>query len=63
MAIDVEEGDNMGAIDSLLKDREGDLANLVAKFEILPGLGDKVKSWIGTGPTSPSEPTTTSRER
>ena len=38
----------MGAIDSLLEDREGDLANLVAKFES-SGLGDKVKSWIGTG--------------
>ena len=39
----------MGAIDSLLKEHEGDLNNLVARFES-SGLGDKVKSWIGTGP-------------
>src|SRR5436190_11264438 len=39
----------MGAIDSLLKDHEGDLRNLVGNFES-SGLGDKAKSWIGTGP-------------
>ena len=39
----------MGAIDSLLNDHEGDLSNLVGKFES-SGLGDKVKSWVGTGP-------------
>ena len=39
----------MGAFDSLLEEHGGDLKKLVAKFES-SGLGDKVKSWVGTGP-------------
>ena len=39
----------MGTIESLLDEHVGDLNNLVGKFEA-SGLGDKVKSWIGTGP-------------
>ena len=39
----------MGAFDSLLEDHGGDLKELVAKFES-SGLGDKAKSWVGTGP-------------
>src|SRR5580765_9061467 len=39
----------MGTIESLLEEHVGDLNNLVGKFEA-SGLGDKVKSWIGTGP-------------
>jgi uncharacterized protein YidB (DUF937 family) len=33
----------------LLQDHDGDLNKLVGKFES-SGLGDKVKSWLGTGP-------------
>jgi uncharacterized protein YidB (DUF937 family) len=39
----------MGAFDSLLEEHGGDLKQLVGKFES-SGLGDKVKSWVGTGP-------------
>jgi uncharacterized protein YidB (DUF937 family) len=39
----------MGAFDSLLEEHGGDLEQLVARFES-SGLGDKVKSWVGTGP-------------
>ena len=39
----------MGALDSLLEEHGGDLKSLVGKFES-SGLGDKVKSWVGTGP-------------
>jgi len=39
----------MGVFDSLLEEHGGDLKQLVGKFES-SGLGDKVKSWVGTGP-------------
>jgi uncharacterized protein YidB (DUF937 family) len=39
----------MGAFDSLLEEHGGDLKSLVGKFES-SGLGDKVKSWVQTGP-------------
>jgi uncharacterized protein YidB (DUF937 family) len=39
----------MGAFDSLLEEHGGDLKELVGKFES-SGFGDKVKSWVGTGP-------------
>jgi uncharacterized protein YidB (DUF937 family) len=39
----------MGTVESLLDEHGGDLNQLVGKFEA-SGLGDKVKSWIGTGP-------------
>ena len=39
----------MGAFDSLLEEHGGDLKKLVGKFES-SGLGDKAKSWVGTGP-------------
>jgi uncharacterized protein YidB (DUF937 family) len=39
----------MAASDSLLEKYRDDLNGLVRKFES-SGLGEKVKSWIGTGP-------------
>jgi uncharacterized protein YidB (DUF937 family) len=44
----------MGTLDSLLEEHGGDLNKLVDKFES-SGMGDKVKSWIGTGPNEPIE--------
>ena len=38
----------MGTLDSLMSKYGDDLNELVAKFES-SGLGEKVKSWIGTG--------------
>ena len=39
----------MSALDSLLEEHGGDLKKLAEKFES-SGLGEKVKSWVGTGP-------------
>ena len=38
----------MGVLDSLIEKHGGDLNRLVSKFE-QAGLGNKIKSWIGTG--------------
>jgi uncharacterized protein YidB (DUF937 family) len=42
----------MSTIDSLIEKHGGDLKQLVKKFEDA-GLGDKIKSWIGTGENKP----------
>lgn len=39
----------MATVDSLLEKYRDDLNGLIRKFES-SGLGEKVKSWIGTGP-------------
>ncbi len=39
----------MAASDSLLEKYRGDLDELVGKFDS-SGLGEKIRSWIGTGP-------------
>jgi uncharacterized protein YidB (DUF937 family) len=39
----------MATVDSLLEKYRDDLNGLVRKFES-SGLGEKVKSWVGTGP-------------
>jgi uncharacterized protein YidB (DUF937 family) len=44
----------MGTLDSLLQEHGSDLNKLVDKFES-SGMGDKVKSWIGTGPNESIE--------
>jgi uncharacterized protein YidB (DUF937 family) len=42
----------MSTIDSLIEKHGGDLKQLVKKFEDA-GLGDRIKSWIGTGENKP----------
>ena len=42
----------MGALDSLMEKYGDDLNQLKTKFES-SGLGDKVRSWIGTGENDP----------